>query len=150
MRHSIHSEIDIEAPPWAVWGALTDLSNYRNWNPFISSAQGNVVVGARLTNRLQPPGRKAMTFRPTVTAVEPDHLFEWLGHLGVPGIFDGRHRFELTSTNCGGTHLVHSEEFNGILVRFLRKTLNTHTLQGFKAMNAALKTQAESHARASS
>jgi hypothetical protein len=102
-------------------------------------------VGERLTNRLQPPGGKAMTFRPTVTAVEPNRTFEWLGRLGLPGIFDGRHRFELEATASGGTRLVHTEHFRGILVRFMRKSLDTKTLQGFELMNAALKTRAEAH-----
>ena len=119
-----------------------DLDHYGDWNPFIVSANGNVAVGERLTNRLQPPGGKAMTFKPTVTAVEADHTFEWLGRLGLPGIFDGRHRFELQETP-NGTHFVHTEHFNGVLVRLMRKSLDTNTLQGFEQMNAALKSRAE-------
>jgi hypothetical protein len=55
--------------------------------------------------RMQSSGGRAMTIRPRVTAASPGSTFEWLGHLGVPGIFDGRHRFELTATSTG-THLV--------------------------------------------
>ena len=98
----------------------------------------------RLTNRLDPPGGKAMTFRPTVTEVREGEVFEWLGRLGVPGVFDGRHRFDLRATADGGTHLEHSEQFRGVLVRFLRRSLDTNTTAGFEEMNTALKERAES------
>lgn len=142
MKYELHTEIDIEAPPTDVWAILTDLDAYAGWNPFVVSSSGTVAVGERLSNRMQPPGGKAMNFSPTVTVVEPSRTFEWLGHLGVPGLFDGRHRFELTETSTG-THLTHSEHFRGILVRLLKKSLDTQTLAGFRAMNDALKTRAE-------
>ncbi|WP_242471958.1 hypothetical protein [Blastococcus sp. TML/C7B] len=65
-------------------------------------------------------------------------VLEWLGHLGVPGLFDGRHRFELTATPAG-TRLVQSESFSGLLVRPLRGFLDGGTLAGFRAMNDALR-----------
>ena len=150
MHHELHTQIDIDATPETVWNILTDLDNYTDWNPFIIEASGNVTVGEKLVNRIQPPGKKAMTIKPVVTAVEPAKTFEWLGHLGFPGIFDGRHRFDLEATPAGGTRVIHSEMFDGVLVRFLRKMLDTQTKAGFEAMNSALKTRAEAHAGASS
>ncbi|WP_116451754.1 SRPBCC domain-containing protein [Blastococcus litoris] len=141
MRHHIGTEIDIEAPPAEVWRHLVDLAAYPEWNPFIPSAAGTVAVGERLTLRLQPPGGRALPIRPAVTAVTPGSVLEWLGHLGVPGLFDGRHRFELFPTP-GGTHLVQSESFSGVLVRPLRALLDGGTRAGFEAMNDALRTRA--------
>ncbi len=143
MRHELHTEIEIGADPETVWAVLTDLGNYSNWNPFIVEAAGSVAVGQRLTNRLQPPGGKAMTFKPTVTVVEPERVFEWLGRLGVPGVFDGRHRFELHATADGRTRLVHGERFQGLAVRLFKGSLETDTLAGFEAMNEALKARVE-------
>lgn len=138
MRHEIRTEIDIEAPPDEVWAQLTDLAAYSAWNPFITTAAGSTEPGERLTLRLQPAGGRAVTIRPRVTASSPGSAFEWLGHLGVPGIFDGRHRFELTATPVG-THVVQRETFGGLLVRPLRRSLDTGTRAGFEAMNAALR-----------
>ncbi|MEO1058611.1 MAG: SRPBCC domain-containing protein [Actinomycetota bacterium] len=146
MRHAIQTEITIDAPPDVVWRALTDLERYSEWNPFILSATGTVAVGERLVNRLQPPGGRAMTFKPTVTEVEPARTFEWLGRLLVPGVFDGRHRFELEPTPGGGTRMVHSEQFSGLLVRLLRSSLDTTTVAGFTAMNEALRDHVEASA----
>ena len=142
MRHELRTEIEIDAPPEAVWDVLTDLEHYADWNPFIVSVEGRAVVGERLTNRMQPPGGKAVTFKPTVTVVEDESVFEWLGRLLIPGVFDGRHRFELHPTS-NGTRVVHGENFSGILVRVLRKSLDTKTVQGFALMDAALKGRAE-------
>ncbi len=138
MRHRISTEIDIEAPPDAVWAQLADLPGWAEWNPFIPSASGDLRPGERLSLRLQPPGGRALPIRPTVTEVVDGSAFEWLGHLGVPGLFDGRHRFELTPT-AQGAHLVHSESFSGVLVRPLRGFLDGGTLAGFRAMNDALR-----------
>jgi hypothetical protein len=141
MRHRISAEIDIAAPPDAVWAQLTDLAGHADWNPFIRSASGTPAVGQRLVLRMQPPGSRAFTVKPTVTQAVPGSVFEWLGSFGVPGLFDGRHRFELTPTPAG-THLVQSESFSGVLVRPLRGFLDGGTLSGFRAMNEALRERA--------
>ncbi|MEM9513382.1 MAG: SRPBCC domain-containing protein [Actinomycetota bacterium] len=143
MRHTIQTEVTIDAAPDVVWRALTDLERYGEWNPFVVSARGRVAVGEQLVNRLEPPGGRAMTFKPTVTEAEPARTFEWLGRLVVPGLFDGRHRFELEPTAGGGTRLVHSEQFSGLLVRAMRRSLDTTTLAGFTAMNEALRDRVE-------
>ena len=143
MHHELHTEIDISATPEAVWQVLTDLDQWADWNPFITSSVGTPEVGGKLINRMEPPGGKAITFKPQVTVVEDGTTFEWLGKLGFSGVFDGRHRFELEATPTGGTHLVHTEQLNGVLVRFMRKSLDTQTHQGFELMNTALKTRVE-------
>ena len=78
-----------------------------------------------------------MTNQP-VTEVSPGEALEWLGHLGVPGVFDGRHRFELSAIGAG-THVVQREWFRGVLVRPLRRSLDSGTRAGFEAMNVALR-----------
>jgi hypothetical protein len=138
MRHEIRTEIDIEAPPDRVWAELSDLDAYAGWNPFITKAEGAAEAGRRLSLRMKLAGGRAMTIRPRVTDVSPGSTLEWLGHLGVPGIFDGRHRFELTATPAG-THLVQRETFGGVLVRPFRRSLDTGTRAGFEAMNEALR-----------
>ena len=146
MHHELHTEIAIDAPAEVVWDVLLDLEHYDEWNPFIIESSGRPEVGERLVNRMQPPGAKAMTFKPTVTEVEPYRIFEWLGRLGLPRVFDGRHRFELRTTPSGGTTVTHSEQFDGLLVRSMRSSLDTRTKAGFEAMNNALKARAEAAA----
>lgn len=145
MKH-LSVTTDISAPPAAVWAALTDLAAFAGWNPFITSADGELAVGSRLAIRIQPPGGRPMTFRPAVTALESGRRLEWLGRLGVPGIFDGRHSFELTELPDGGTRLVQEETFSGVLVPLMGQTLE-RTRDGFALMNEALRERAEAAVR---
>ena len=140
MRHDLCTAIDIEADPELVWPHLTDLAAYADWNPFITAATGELAPGRRLELRMEPPGGRAVTFRPHVTAVSRASTLEWLGHLGVPGLFVGRHRFDLIPTETG-THLIQRETFTGLLVRPIRRALDRGTVAGFEAMNAALRTR---------
>ncbi len=138
MRHTVTTTIDIEAAPELVWQELADLAGHADWNPFIVQATGQLEPGGRLDIQLRPPDGKGMRFRPTVTVLDEGRTLEWLGRLGIPGLFDGRHRFELHAT-ATGTRLVHQEQFSGIFVRAARRSLDGSTRAGFELMNEALR-----------
>jgi hypothetical protein len=137
MSKIITTHLTVNVPVEDVWATLTDLSGYRTWNPFITAADGSISVGERLSLSIQPPGGRAMTFKPWVTAVEPHHYLEWLGHLGLPGIFDGRHSFTLTPMAGGRTLLQQAETFTGLLT-CLSGSMLSRTRTGLDAMNEAL------------
>ena len=140
----IRTEIEIGAPPQQVWAVLADILRHAEWNPFIRSITGELKVGARLAVRIQPPDGKAMTFKPVLLNVVPNEELRWLGRLLLPGIFDGEHIFELTPIENGErTRFVQREEFRGVLVPLLWKSLDTDTRGGFEAMNQVLKERVE-------
>jgi hypothetical protein len=141
MSKLITTHLTVGAPVEDVWEALTDLAGYQGWNPFITTAAGAVTVGERLELTIQPPGGRAMAFKPWVTAVERHHYFEWLGRLALPGLFDGRHSFTLTPLAGDRTLLQQSETFTGALIPFSGSIL-ARTRSGFIAMNEALARQA--------
>ena len=145
MTRRILTEIEIDATPRVVWDVLTDLDGYADWNPLITEASGTVAVGEKLTNRFESPGGRAATFHPRVTVVDAERVFEWVGRLGFSALFEGRHRFELEATT-DGTHLTHSEVFSGVATPLLmRKSAYLQVVEGFKALNNALKARAEAH-----
>jgi hypothetical protein len=131
---------EIAAPVETVWAQLTDTASFPEWNPFIASLEGPLRAGERLAVRITPPGGKAMTFRPTVTAVEEGRRLEWLGRLLMPGLVDGRHSFTLEPT-ATGTRLTQEETFTGVLVPLAGGTL-AKAEQGFREMNEALRARA--------
>src|SRR3546814_16541196 len=102
-----------------------------------------LAVGERLVNRLEPPGGRPITFKPTITEIEDGRALSWLGRLLLPGLFDGRHRFELVPSG-EGTRLPNMERFAGALGPFLRKSLDTRTHAGFEAKTTALQLRAGS------
>ncbi len=138
----LHAQIEIDAPPDRVWQVLTDFDAYPEWNPFIRSIEGDAEVGSQLKVRIEPPGARGMTFRPTVRAAEPARELRWLGRLLVPGLVDGEHTLALEPLEGGRTRFDQSERFSGILVGLISKTLAA-TEQGFTQMNEALKRRAE-------
>lgn len=141
---TFETDLHIEASPAKVWAVLMDFAAYPDWNPFVRRIEGEARVGARLEVFIQPPGGKGMTFQPTVLRREAEREFRWLGHLGIPGLFDGEHYFLLQPAPDGGTTLVHGEHFRGILLPLLAGALKK-SLVGFERMNLALKARCECH-----
>jgi hypothetical protein len=139
---TIQAVTEIAAPVETVWAELAAVSTYAEWNPFITALEGALVAGGRLKVRIAPVGGRPMTFRPRVIEVEEGRRLEWLGRLLLPGVFDGRHSFELEDLGQGRTRLTQAEEFSGCLVPLTGKALE-RTRAGFEAMNEALRLRAE-------
>jgi hypothetical protein len=139
----LYTEIEIDAPAKRVWGALTDFASYPQWNPFIRHIRGRLAPGERLQARLEPPGGRAMTFKPKVLTAEPNRELRWLGHLLAPGVFDGEHSFTIEPLEENRVRFVQRETFKGQLVPLFARSLETNTQRGFEEMNHALKGRAE-------
>jgi hypothetical protein len=135
---TITSTVELDAPPDEVWNVLTDTAAHSTWNPFITEFTGTLRIGSRIGIRIAPPGGRPMTFRPTITHLEPERKIAWLGRLLLPGLFDGAHSFTLEPLSDGRTRLVQSETFRGVLVWFSAGLLRD-TEAGFTAMNEALR-----------
>ena len=142
----IETEIEIAASPQRIWSILMDFSAYPEWNPFIRSLSGDVTPGQLLRASIQLPGGKAMSFRPKVRVAEHLKELRWLGHLLLPGLFDGEHYFQLTALANGRTRFVQGEKFSGMLMSLFAARLGVSIKEGFVAMNAALKDRAEREA----
>ena len=89
-KSRIETDIDINAPASQVWALLTDFARMPSWNPFIKSISGNLVQGARLAVHIAPRARPECNLSRPFFQFGPSAT-RWLGHLLVPGIFDGEH-----------------------------------------------------------
>jgi hypothetical protein len=139
---AIRTEIDIAAPASRVWDILIATDRWGEWNPF-AAMRGRAAVGERVEVDLSPPGQKPMTFRPTIVKLEPGSELRWLGHLGLPGIFDGEHAFRVAPDGAGRCRLEQFETFRGLLAAPILWLVGDATRRGFEAMNRALKAKAE-------
>lgn len=137
----LRTEIEINAPPSAVWRVIADTARYHEWNPFITSIEGKLSVGEQLSIVVSPPDGSDMRFRPRVLKCEPEEELRWRGTLFWPALFSGEHFFVLRSTRSG-TRFQHGEDFRGLLTRFLGGQLK-RTASGFVLMNQALKRRVE-------
>jgi hypothetical protein len=68
-----------------------------------------------------------------------------LGKLGIKGVLDGEHYFQLKVIDSQKTELIHGENFSGILSGLLLKMIGEKTKNGFEAMNEALKIEVENN-----
>lgn len=142
MPSEIRTEINIHAPVSKIWEILMDFEDYPNWNPFIPSIEGEKSTQSRLDVQIKPEKGLGMKIRPRVVTLEENKKFSWLGHLGLKGIFDGHHQFELKEED-GITTFTHKETFSGIMHKLILPFIRRSTTEGFHAMNNALKLEAE-------
>ena len=145
----IETKIQIDAPADIVWSELIDMSQYSEWNPFIEYEDGETSKGEKLQLKIVQPSGMSFSIKPTVTENRENQKFEWLGRLLMPGIFDGRHTFELAEEN-GTTTFRHYETFTGIL-KYPMGWFGVYrkTRPGFELMNQKLKQRAEERFAAS-
>jgi len=139
----LHSEMIIEAPPQRVWDVLTQFASYPVWNPFIRAIQGDPTHGGTLRVTIQPPSRRPMTFSPRLLVVDPPRELRWLGRVGMRGLFDGEHSFELEPLGADRTRVTQHERFSGLLVPLMGRGLYQDSQRGFDDLMRALKHRVE-------
>ncbi len=118
-RFSMTYSVDavVPASPAAVWGLLTDAAGFPSWNSTVTSIEGSIALGERLTIRV-PISERA--FKPRVVEFEPEQRMVWQD--GAAPMFKGRRTFTLTPTD-GGTAFSMVEEFRGLMVPMIAKSL---------------------------
>jgi len=137
-QKEIKTSIQISATPEKVWEILTNFQDYKNWNPFLQSVEGNVKKDE--TIKINAGGMK---FKPKVLSFEENKQFSWVGRLFFKGLFDGEHLFLIEDNGDGTVTFRQEEKFQGILVGLFAKKLDTDTRQGFIKMNEKLKELSE-------
>ena len=140
----IMTDIEIDGSPEAVWAVLTDFEAYPEWNPAME-IDGDAVEGDRLEVTMDYENMRKMTFNPRVLVADRPTELRWQGRLFVSGLYDGEHRFELTSLDDGErTRLTQAETFRGVLVGFINRRIGDDVEAGFNQVNEALKRRVES------
>ena len=139
----LYTEIEIYASSDMVWDVMTDFEAYPEWNPFVRELKGDVEVGKRVEAVLQLPNQKEMSFKPRIIKFVPRRELRWHGVLGIQGLFDGEHIFELHPCEPRKVRFVQREVFKGLLAPLILKKVERDTRTGFEQMNKALKDRCE-------
>jgi len=136
----ISAATQIAASPEQVWAILADLASYPQWNPLFREASGQLSAGNRITLKsTHPVNGRTMTVKARVLAAEPARELRWRSSL--PGLMTGEHSFTLTPIE-GGTRLVQTEIYSGLLAHFSSKTTSSFQTS-FQTLNDAIKDRAE-------
>lgn len=138
----VRTEVEIAAPPESVWEVLVDFARYPEWNPFMVKIDGSPKEGAQLNVLMALPDGSEHRVRPTLLKVVPARELRWVGRVGADFLLRAEHSFELSSNDGGHTILHHNEDFRGVLVKLITRTL-VHTARAFVGMNEALKKRVE-------
>ncbi len=143
MKYEINTEITINAPIDKVWNAFRDFENQEKWNHFLHIHHHNLTLNQPMNVDFLSDGKVKMSMKPRLLKDEPSKSFEWLGHLGIKGLFDGHHQFHFESIDESTTLFTQKENFSGILIRLLKKSVLDPTALDFAKMNEALKAYVE-------
>jgi len=139
--YTISSEITLPANVEKSWEVLTEFDQYPDWNPYLLRVDGKLAPGEAVSFTLVDGNfSEPLDLGAEVAEVRPNEIFYWIGTLGIRGLHDTRHVFELRALPDGNTQLLHYEEFRGLLAWLLPKREErmalTHT--AFETMNNAL------------
>jgi uncharacterized protein YndB with AHSA1/START domain len=130
--------IHIDAPAGRVWSLLTDAADFPRWNSTVDSIEGTIALGQRL--RLRVPVAPTRTFKPRVTALEPEKRMVWSD--GAAPMFRGVRTFTLTARGDGATEFSMVEVLSGLMLPMIRKSLPDFG-PPFERYAADLKAEAE-------
>jgi len=109
----------IEAPAPTVWNLLTDLSAQSKWNSTVTSIEGKVALGERVSFRV--PEAPGQTFREKVVAYDEAKSMVW--RLNRWPLLVGERKYQLTPGPRGSIELTIDEVLHGLLLPLIAKSL---------------------------
>lgn len=108
----------IAAPPAKIWSLLTDARRFPSWNSTVTSIDGDIALGSKLSLRVPSSER---TFTPKVTALEPERRMVWTD--GFAPMFKGERSFTLEAKSDGTTEFSMTEVFTGLMLPMIKGSL---------------------------
>ncbi|HJS69834.1 MAG TPA: SRPBCC domain-containing protein [Gaiellaceae bacterium] len=108
----------VEAPKPEVWAVLTNFDDYDQWNPVITSASGEPVVGTELDLELTLPGHDPEELDAEVLIVRGDRKLRWQDRLVVPGVRDFEYELIIQPVEPGRVVVVQLLRSEGLLAPF--------------------------------
>lgn len=139
--YTIHTSIALPANVRDSWNVLTDFAEYPTWNPYLTRVEGRFSVGEKVSFTLLDENfADPLDLSATLGEVSPNKRFFWIGRVGIQGVFDTKHVFELVSSDEETSELHHYEEFRGLIPAILpdRARRSANTRAAFERMNQAL------------
>ena len=113
------TSIVIRATPETVWGILSDVPHWTDWNTTVTKVEGTGALGSTVTVHAKiSPGR---AFPVKVVALEAPTRMVWSS--GMPlGLFKGERTFLLTPKD-GGVEFSMREVYTGLFSGMITKSI---------------------------
>jgi hypothetical protein len=116
LEYAVRCQIAEE--PAAIWAILTNLADLPRWNTTVSSIEGKIEKGHKLTLRVPSSER---SFTPKVVELEPEKRMVWGD--GMAPMFRGERTFTLTPRGDGTTEFSMVEVFSGVMLPMIKGSL---------------------------
>lgn len=140
------TNIDINATPDKVWRVLTDINQWKDWNPIVNQATGKASAQGKLDIVMRgKDGKNGPRYSPVVTDFEEPSCFRWRAKMITGFLFTNDKVFELEETSTG-TRVTHKEVFSGLLAPLFCGNIEKGVTPMLNSMNEALKKVAEKSA----
>jgi hypothetical protein len=135
--------VTIEASPEKVWGVLTDLPRYAEWNPWIYEARGGTGVGDLVFVSVRL-GSKSVRARHRVLTSKPMAEFRWCD-LGAAALFAYGERARFLEPAAGGGVAYRVElRVKGVASSVVKALYGAALAGGLEGETLALKRRCES------
>jgi hypothetical protein len=143
MPFVIEEALEIDAPVHTVWGVITDLQQYEQWNPFVVSCRSTLVVGDPIDMRVKIFSWFAQPQREFIQDHIPGRRLCYGLDGGRSGAMISRRCHELEALDPQRTRYRSRFALSGWMAPVTRFLLGRRLTRGFHAMTAAIRQRAE-------
>ena len=138
-------EETIDAPPETVFGLISDLPNYKKWNPFLIIASGNVEMDGIVTGK-SVMGRFTTSYRHKIFEYIPNRSLCWRD-FGFTSLFVCGQRSRYVETRDGKTHYKCHLKLSGPFSGLVNVIFGEGLRNGIVAEANALKNETENKSK---
>jgi len=134
-------EETIDASAEVVFGLISDLPNYHNWNPFLITAIGEIEIGGVVSGK-SVLGKYTTSYRHRIFEYIPNNSLCWRD-FGVPSLFVCGQRSRYTEDRDEKTHFKCHLKISGPFSGLINLIFGEGLRNGIVAEAKALKKEAE-------
>jgi hypothetical protein len=142
-RVELRSEVEIAAPLHMVWDVVTNFRAYREWNPLIVEAEGDLAEGAIVSTTVSKPDKSEQKIRRRILKLEPQTELRWTATQLVRALAHDEQFFKFVAVDNNRVRLLIGENVSGIFAPRTPSELSRLS-QALNLLNQAIKRRAQS------
>lgn len=134
---TVKTHLDLDASAEEAWAVLSDMEGWSSWNPVIPRMKADPRLGGKVKFEIHVAPGKPMNLASKIVTWEENRGLAWGG--GLPGVFTGRHYFELEPLEDGRCRITHGEDFRGLVPAIVLNEARLANIEAaYAKMNEAL------------
>ena len=143
MSREIRFELDVDAPADIVWGVVSDMSRYVEWNPFVIRASSTCEVGAPIRMKVRLFSWFAQSQTEEITEFRAPERICWGLTGGGSSALRSRRCQVVASVDPSRSRYISEFQLSGWFAPVVMGLLSRRLADGFRGMSDAVKARAE-------